>query len=297
MDVRRPLVLALAIALGFGCKGSGSASPVPYDRFCADYASTTCQAAQRCDCLEGIPVALCVTYMTDDCRSWVEEPVEAGRMTYDPAAAGDCLFAVGGILSDCSLGNDDWPVACDAFLVGAVAAGGYCESGSECVGGLECYEDACTLMPVEGQPCLAGYDCADDHFCGDDTLCHAERSAGQPCPEGGEACGDDLYCDSRSTTCQPWIGISGTCDHATWACDDDLYCSPSSGTCVPYPAAGQSCVDSSGECADDLYCDATGVCRHQLPSGSPCTEDDECLSWDCIDLVCEPDSDSICDFM
>ena len=65
----------------------------------------------------------------------------------------------------------------------------------------------------------------DGHFCGDDDLCHPERTAGQGCPEGDEACADDLYCDNRTDTCAPYIGSGGECGHATWACDDDLYCS------------------------------------------------------------------------
>jgi hypothetical protein len=41
------------------------------------------------------------------------------------------------------------------------------------------------------------------------------------------------------------------------------------------------------------------VCAAQKPTGASCTEDQECLSWDCIDNLCEPseEDDSVCSYI
>jgi hypothetical protein len=60
--------------------------------------------------------------------------------------------------------------------------------------------------------------------------------------------------------------------------------------------AGQGCADSGGTCADDHYCDAAEVCRAQQGAGAPCTDDEQCLSWDCVGDLCEPDTADSCPF-
>jgi hypothetical protein len=262
---------------------------VPIGDYCDEYAGITCEAAERCGCLEGVPVSFCLAYQADECQGDVIDPVEAGRYAYDALEAGRCLAAMRSMLRDCTGESLYWPDACDDMLVGLVPEGGACDGDSECAGDLECYSDACTRLPREGEACLAGSDCASGHFCGDDVLCHRNRGAGQPCPEGDTACEDDLYCDSRTTTCEPYLGAGESCAHDAYACDDDLYCSPATSTCRPVPGAGGDCADSSGECADGSYCDVDDVCRAQRGGGQPCTEDEQCLSWECADGTCTED--------
>lgn len=287
--------LAVAAALAaVSCSSSGS-GPVALDNYCDEYAQMICRSAQRCDCLEGYSVEVCQAYVRPDCVDEVEDPVRSGRYTYNPVEAGKCLGALERIARDCSTEGDDWPDACDRMLVGNVSAGQTCDGDDECVSGLECYEDRCTALPRDNEPCLSGYACAEDHFCGDDDLCHRYRGRGEPCPEGDMACDDDLYCDSRTDTCQPYLASGQSCAHDSYACDDDLYCSESTSTCRPYPGSGQSCADSHGTCADDLYCDASNVCQPQRGDGAACTDDEQCLSWDCVDSTCEAEEDDICD--
>ena len=47
------------------------------------------------------------------------------------------------------------------------------------------------------------------------------------------------------------------------------------------------------------YCDANDVCKPQAASGAMCTEDEHCLSYDCVDSICAADdgSDDLCDFL
>jgi len=222
--------------------------------------------------------------------------VNNGRVQYLPNQGGQCLAGLYSVARDCQVDDfEDYPAACDLMLEGLVAAGQACDGDQECLDGLECYGDVCTDLPGEGQACLDG-SCEEDHFCGVDDLCHGYRASGQPCPEGDYACDNDLYCDTRSDTCAPYVGSGGDCAHDDYACDSDLYCSPASQTCRPYPVGDQSCDDSGGDCADDHYCDAAQLCQAQQGGGAACTEDEQCLSWDCIDNFCEPDSSDSCPF-
>lgn len=293
------LTALLVCAPGVGCGGDGGGpggAPVAFEQYCDEYAQMACEVARMCDCLEGYSEELCQTYLRLECVDEVEQPVNDGRVRYLPAEGGRCLADLWSVARDCTVSdNEDWPEACDRMLEGLVPAGQGCDGDAECLPGLECYGSQCTDMPGEGQPCLDG-SCETDHFCGVDDLCHRYRAAGQPCPEGDYACDDDLYCDGRTDTCAPYIGVGGDCAHDSYACDDDLYCSPSSQTCRPYPGAGQSCVDSGGDCAEDHYCDAAEICQPQRGSGASCAEDEECLSWDCIDNVCNDATEDTCPF-
>jgi len=300
--MNRRTVLAVALGLAAvasaGCSGDDEGGgPIPLESYCTRYASVTCDAAARCDCLGGIPVELCRTFQRSECADDVEAPVRAGRRSFDAAAAGDCLAAIGRIIGDCSLDGDDWPGPCDRMFVGLVAAGGDCTDDLDCRAGLECWSDLCTALPREGTACLDGSYCATDHFCGGGGLCHAVRRAGGACPEGGEACADDLYCDTRTDVCAPYVASGGACGHASWACDDDLYCSPATSTCRPVPGVGGDCADSSGDCAEGAYCDALMTCRARLPAGASCADSEHCLSDDCVGGFCEPVSGGDCPFL
>jgi hypothetical protein len=269
---------------------------VPFEQYCDEYAEMACEVARICDCLQGYSVELCQTFLRAECVDEVEQPVNDGRVRYLPDQGGQCIAGQWSVARDCRVDDDEgWPEACDQMLEGLTPAGHGCDDDGECLPGLECYGDLCAVMPGEGQPCLTG-SCAEDCFCGVDDLCHRYRAAGQPCPEGSYACDDDLYCDARSDTCAPYLGPGGDCAHDTYACDDDLYCSVASQTCQPYPGAGQGCADSGGTCADDHYCDAAEVCRAQQGAGAPCTDDEQCLSWDCVGDLCEPDTADSCPF-
>jgi len=291
-----PLVLCFALtACGDDAGGPGGA-PVPFARYCDEYAEMACGVAETCDCLDGYSVQLCQSFMRAECVDDVETPVNSGRVRYLSNQGGLCLAGLYSVARDCVVSDfEDWPVACDLMLEGLVPAGQACDDDQECLPGLECHGDVCTDMPGEGQACDQG-SCEEDHFCGADDLCHGYRVAGQPCPEGDYACDSGLYCDTRSDICAPYIGSGGDCAHDEYACDDDLYCSPASQTCRAYPGSGQSCDDSGGDCADDHYCDAAELCQAQQGAGGACTDDEQCLSWDRVGNLCEPDSPDSCPF-
>ncbi|MFH1438478.1 MAG: hypothetical protein ABIJ56_22405 [Pseudomonadota bacterium] len=294
IDKYKTLSLLLVLA---ACNGGGG--PVPFEDYCDQYSAVLCEAADKCDCLDGYSIDLCRTFIGADCRDEVEDPVNRGVMTYDAGQAGQCLVALQRILRDCSLDFDDYPDACDRFLSGTLPAGRPCDSDSECLSGLECYDDLCADMPGENQPCLSGDGCDSelDLYCGLDDICRRYKGAGQDCSTESWSCADDLYCDSRSDTCRPYLGQGESCEHDRYACGDDLYCSTASQVCRPYPSSGESCADSHEDCADDLYCDSDLICRPQKDAGAPCADDDECKSYDCIDGFCEQDEERECPFL
>jgi hypothetical protein len=291
--MRRPFALSALITLAAACSGSG---PVPLERYCEEYAKVTCAAADHCGCLDDLTRQYCTSFQASECQDDVVAPVQSGTRSYDAAEAGRCLSGLRGVLGDCSVEGDYWPEACDRMLVGLVPAGQACAGDDECVPPLECQSSVCTAMPGDGQPCLEGSYCAADLYCGEDDSCHVPRGRGGACPEGDEACADDLYCDSRTTTCQPMLGSGESCAHASWACGEDLYCSPATSTCKPDPGAGGDCADSSGTCAEGFYCDGAMVCQATKPGGAACADDEECRSYDCADGACS-DATATCPFM
>lgn len=307
--------------------------PVQVADYCARYADVACTAGLACGCLDeaGGSQSLCEAYVAADCQTEVAEPVARGALAFDAVRAGQCIAAIQRIVADCVLSDTDVELYlashCEDFTTGRLQAGAACTDDGECVTPLECRSEACTALPIAGQPCLAGSACADRHFCDSGHVCRAEIAADGSCEGEATGCGDDLYCDNRTSTCQPDIVLGGACAHATWACDGDLYCDDRVGTCQPYatagqscahaswacaahlkcntstslcepyPGVGQSCADTSGECAPDLYCDASAVCRSPGPVGATCAHDAECQSDSCSDGVCSNETESSCPFL
>ena len=73
-------------------------------------------------------------------------------------------------------------------------------------------------------------------------------------------------------------------------CAGDLDCVGD--VCVAKSFLGGACDDAATFCSHGLCVD--GRCEPRLPLGSPCTEDDECRSRDCIDGACV--DDPLCEF-
>ena len=292
--------IVTAAMLGPGCssddgEGEVPAKPVALEDYCDLYAEMGCAAAQACDCFGDLGLSYCQSYLSSECQDEVVAPVEAGRMGYDGQDAGRCLTEIQLIIADCSLDGDDYPQACDRMLTGLVVAGDSCDSDEECAVPLECVDGICTLLPGDGEACLSGW-CADDHSCGDDGICHRYALLGGSCA-GGIQCQDGLYCNEQGNLCEPYLDQGDSCAQTSWACDDDLYCSPSSQTCERYPGVGQSCADSSGTCLGDAYCDPNEICRAQSPAGSGCSDDQQCLSYDCVDATCQAEGANGCPFL
>jgi hypothetical protein len=100
-------------------------------------------------------------------------------------------------------------------------AGGFCERASSyfpgtlCTAGTTCIDNACTPLPVEGEPCpidLVGQRCGDGStcFCDKDDICACSQNGVFP----GEACSDGQPC------------MWGFCEGGVCRPDDTLWCMP-----------------------------------------------------------------------
>jgi hypothetical protein len=275
----KSFALALCACLG------ACAVDVPFEQYCQKFTDMGCNAADSCNCLDVTTRGLCPTYLMMQCQDGVEKDVKAGKKTYDPHAAGQCLHDLGNILGDCQLTNDDYPEACDHFLVGAVAAGGACDGSSQCQPGMSCRSSTCVVMPTDGQACL-DYSCADGLYCGD-QVCHTKKGAGGSCADTSAACGDNLFCDGNDQICKGRLSAGGDCSGNSGGCGDNLYCSTlAKQTCQSYPGSGGDCTDSYGSCADGYYCDTTKHCVAKLGEGQSCTESSQCQSDKCSSSTC-----------
>jgi hypothetical protein len=108
-----------------------------------------------------------------------------------------------------------------------------------------------------------------------------ELGVGEDCSFG--VCGDGLYCEFDTATCQPTAGAGGAC-FLDEECDDGLHCADDM-KCQALPGAGQPCTVYA-QCAADLVCDADSVCQPYPKEGEPC--DYECADGLICDGVCKP---------
>lgn len=114
----------------------------------------------------------------------------------------------------------------------------------------------CAAFPVLTQTCGDRYDAADcaEGYCdfsGGSPIgvCKEHLGAGSGCPQGDE-CGEGLFCDAATTTCQP------------------------------LPVGEQACTPNDA-CADGFFCDDTNVCKPERAAGATCTKNAECGSGSC----------------
>jgi hypothetical protein len=113
--------------------------------------------------------------------------------------------------------------------------------------------------------------------------------------EGPESCGMTGLCAADGvcalypdgTSCGPESCSKGARSGAS--CDGNGGCVQRSTSCEPYVcASATSCAESCAaheDCAPDWYC-AEAVCELKLPNESACTEDVECQSGICSQMVC-----------
>lgn len=216
-----------------------------------------------------------------------EDAVAAGRLVYDPEAAGACLDALRDAYCLAEPFSD--PV-CERMFAGAVEEGGVCTSAFECASGAPCEVSSCTVQcctgtcgpapapPPDpppraevGQDCEVHDDCVEAAYCGFDRTC-------APMPEAeGEACvfgcaRGDLYCDTDALECRRYGGPGEPCD-------DTRPCDPAwaicDGTCRVRPGPGEPCEPQVADCVAAAWCDA-GTCRTRGLPGATCDHPDQC---------------------
>jgi hypothetical protein len=279
--------------------GSEDAGSLTFEAFCA--AAETAFATQQSSCLGGAESIYETQLSTVNSCTRFASAITAGRITYDPSTASDCLrsyFAVSCTLVLYGLATIVTPPACATALVGTVPTGGTCFGDFDCSGSSYCNglggvdpscSGTCGPRVPAGGTCQAGDQCASGLFCigaGDGQSCAAPEppvSVGADC-QNGSTCAAGLACDELTGVCATNVKEGGSCNPAAEVCEPFTMCEPTSKTCVPWPALGAACTTN---CLGAAYCATTapsfmtGTCAAQSGAGAPCSADEACLSENC----------------
>jgi hypothetical protein len=220
----RKFLIILAIVGGCSDSGGGAnGAPVPLTDFAAKFSASTCGKAFECCTTAEIAHQYGTSITTEaNCDSTIsgllgslqvpayQASITAGRLTYDAAAAGDCLALIDSL--SCAAYSNAMTMSsvpgCSQFLIPNVANGGACSKSYECTSG-NCMgansapptDGSCTPVPAIGQACE--FSCAAGAYC-QGTTCAAAKA-------NGETCNDDSQCasDHCATTCMAAVP---TCD-------------------------------------------------------------------------------------
>ncbi|HWP07697.1 MAG TPA: hypothetical protein VNN72_18225 [Polyangiaceae bacterium] len=263
--------LSIGVAVA-GCKGQSTASdddddsggksgttsvpsgtPVASNGFAQKFASSFCEAIGPC-CMRGgfaYTQSTCTGAAQAYLEALVSEALRYPGVSYNEAAAGDCIAAYAAAARACTdptlLEGDNNP--CGNIFKGTIPVGGHCSQDRECIQSedayVQCDAGVCTSDP--------------DGFV----------SVGDVHAHLGEACGASCARDGSSTSCS-YMGTSAN-NKGCWE-EDGLYCSDA-GVCASVPKLGEACPDYA--CATDSYCGGS-VCVASIASG-PCPSYIECL--------------------
>jgi hypothetical protein len=271
-----------------------SGPPVAADDFCAEFVDAFCDRIAACNCSPTAD-ADCRADLADTCGradgilgSEARARIDAGKVTYDAAAAG-ALFARVRASTSCEnpLLTLGWAFP-DVLTFGGVfrgttAPGAACTDtrspvGGECANGI-CQETMeggiCIGLAGRGAACGMGmpFLCADTAapFTGFDDPDILLR-CNVPMGATTGICADPL---ATGATCE------GSRDCASSICEGMV--------CAPQRADGATCADD-GECVSG-FCERTpdgGTCRARTlaPVGAACTDSNSCESDECRDGVC-----------
>lgn len=261
------------------------------------------------DALESFAQQYCASFMpccggedagAPDPDTCVQTVTSWKQFGFDPSLSSACLTAMkqaAGTADFCSsLGAAQAP--CDAVFSsvpssGATPPGGACTSSDACAappgGGVAvCRPPASSPGATTGNcyqvlPGKPG-----------EGPCYSEQYGGitssngsGPAPYKSYTCHDydGVYCDFATHTCEPFLAAGAACDPNGDDCGPYAYCGGAGAVtqCVADLEAGAPC-DPSATATFEAQCDyrttrcraATRTCTPFLPSGSPCTADDEC---------------------
>ncbi|MCA9575975.1 MAG: hypothetical protein R3B40_26260 [Polyangiales bacterium] len=234
--------------------------------------TTTCQGTRsdatctmsQCGTVAGVPddsgcntssvSSNCGTYPSVTCNGAVDQtaPVCATSCTVD----GDC---------DANAHCDNGQCLLD------VANGEVCDENSDCT----------------SSHCMNGFCCASGDCCATPTNCPASYRSAATCTTQSTCQGTrtDATCSNNQCGTTAPIDDDRGCTAGSMALDCDLnppqYCTGTE-TQVP-PVCAAACTQDS-ECIASAHCDTT--CVADLPNGSSCDEDSDCIAGHCANGFC-----------
>ncbi|MBM4341947.1 MAG: hypothetical protein FJ100_01020 [Deltaproteobacteria bacterium] len=304
--------------------GGPVGKPVPLEQLEAELLKAFCHTFVTC---EGADIAFssvpaCIAFLGAQFDKEMDGPlaliaeVKAGKITYDPVAAGNCIAY---IASSCdAFKSGKTPAPCKQTFVGKLADGDSCTRDEVCKSG-RCQKGATqsSLCPGKCAPIAkAGGACNGDNDCEGDLLCIEDKCA----PKGGkvgascssQSCEPGLYCNyagPAGATCAELSKEGGAC-LGSEACVKGLYCknTGSQGACTKPSAVGSPCNfeggsgggsgsgGGAGECGVGAVClpkpgappGGQGMCVAKAKVGQPCQGPGQCHG---IDTWCPPEGD------
>lgn len=206
------------------------------------------------------PEASRETAVADEIRGCelASSALDAGRIGFDPAAAGRCVRQLTAQTS-CE-GFRFAGGHCDQVFVPKLQLGERCEGHGYFFLQEECVEGYCERI---GSHCTFG-------------TCRAYKRLEEPC-ELFKPCEPELWCGFRGV-CEPRPALGESC--TLWTCAAGLTCDLA-GTCVPLIPAGEACT--AGSICDSSSC-LDGRCRTKVQLGEACDSNLNCYEPSlCID--------------
>lgn len=305
------MVVAASFWAGCGDDDGGGGAGPPIEELGSSVADSICTFQVRCGVLPDAATCRRVSLGADLEAPQIVAAVNAGRVRYDRALAGQCL----GLLRSadgCDLESIDGLEACDDVFSGTLADDAPCTVSEECIGGscdfAECPGgEACCpgkcatdppAAPIGGDctdaDCVSGAFCDFDDGAGTAT-CRAQVGLGAAC-DSARACREG-FCvpTAMGSTCRQLPEEGDDCAEVPFCGRGDLYCDPTDSVCKKLPAVGDACI--GGElCLPYAYCDA-GTCRMRPVQGEACDDElRDCLGdLECVSDTCQtPPPDEVC---
>ena len=260
-EIAAGCLLCLLSATGIpACDGSskkqsdaGPAKPTAAGDFAGALAAAYCTGLAACCKQAGYDSTSCRVTLEAQMGAIVTVNASNPKHTYDEAAAGDCIAALGAAASACTDQALSRQInrACQLVFRGNVPMGGSCGQDGDCIvpanGGVGCDSGVCVASP------------------GSSSV--ADMTHGMV----GEACAGT--CEGNGYMSQCSYSSTSTATALCWA-QDGVYCE--SGACVATPDIGQPCAFGP-YCGANAYCTSGGLCAASLATG-PCSSSYDCLS-------------------
>jgi hypothetical protein len=299
------VLLGAGLALAGACEEETEVTGIPLEQFQQQAKGATCERLVRCNMMPD--VASCDATIPTD-RGIVQSvaAVNAGELSYDPAAGRACVDAISAHKCE---GGYSLPLAlreiCDKVFGSRKAEGEPCFDAAECQG-LDavcegscpdrCCSGTCRLAGgtgALGAPCGPMSPCAPDLLCRQDEMtmmdtCQAKLGPGESCGDTSD-CIEGHGCDPATNTCFRQADSNAACNPALAApgcAAVGEYCDAMAQKCLPLPGAGEACV-TNGSVADACapYATCMGGSCALLPSAGQ-----SCLNGACLGLLeCDED--------
>jgi hypothetical protein len=264
-----------------GSGGGPAAPPIPFDEFMKQLSERACASLIECHRFEN--EAACESVIAPRFAQ-LAASVNAGRATYDPEHAAECLDDIAsgfGCSNNAIYTNQNVPRVSSCYSEVVVGKG---SNGASCVAGPDCASGIC-----DAPSCPEGC-CAGKCWAPATSAPGPARKVGESCGGGAGECDDVAYCPYGAPgplTCIARSALGASCELDTECAGAGVFCAtkPSSpngkGVCVMRGAPGQACDPGEVpyphyQACDriDDYCDqTTKVCTPRPAAGDGCDAD------------------------